>query len=75
MKEISDDFIDSLVDDLSNIRRKTVRDKSKTYYKMTISLNEHEKRSLDAYKAEHGINISQLIREMLYEKGVIPEQD
>ena len=57
------------MDELSAPKRKTKgRDTSKNYHKITISINEQDKRDIIEYAEEQGVSVSQLIKGLVLDK-------
>jgi len=70
-----DNFIDYLMEDLKSPKRKTRgQDHSKSYHKITISVNEKEKAEIQAAAEEKGVSVSMLIKELLKVEGVIQKK-
>ncbi len=70
-----DNFIDHLMEDLKSPKRKTKgQDRSKSYHKITISVNEKEKAEIQAAAEEKGVSVSMLIKELLKVEGVIQKK-
>jgi hypothetical protein len=47
------------------------RDTSKTYHKITISVNQHQKEAINRYAKSKNLKVSALIKSILIEKDII----
>ena len=55
----------------SNSTENLNRDTSKTYHKITISVNQYEKEAIHRYATSNNVKVSALIKALLKEKGII----
>ena len=68
----SDNIIDSIMNDLDVVKRKTQgQDRSKNYHKITISVNQKDKESLQSYAQSKGVSVSEVLKALLREKAII----
>lgn len=68
----SEDIINSLLEGLNQVKRKTKgQDKSKNYHKLTISINQKDKQSIQEYAESNGMSVSALIKSILKKEGII----
>jgi len=70
-KVIYNTYIDKVMDELKVPQRKTNgRDKSKSYHKITISVNEQERWDIQNFAKKEGKSVSAVIKNMLREEGI-----
>lgn len=65
----TDEAINSMMNTLNTPKRKSKgRDTTKNYHKITISINEKDKREIIEYAEKQGVSVSQLIKDLVLSK-------